>query len=125
MDSQAVERWFEPELYNAAAVRMFVRDRTAPLAVNHAAVLLMASELANNAIIHARTPFCVRLHPTPTALRVEVLDRSGDRPLLRPPDTSAPSGRGLRIVRALASAWGVDPAPEGKRVWFEAPFSPS
>jgi len=121
MGPQAVERWFEPELSNAAAVRMFVRDSTAAMDLNHAAVLLMASELASNAIVHARTPFCVRIDVTPTDLRVEVHDGSPDRPLLRPPDVSAPDGRGLRIVRALASAWGVDPVPEGKRVWFEAP----
>jgi hypothetical protein len=32
---------------------------------------------------------------------------------------AATSGRGLSLVDALASEWGVHPSPPGKTVWFE------
>jgi anti-sigma regulatory factor (Ser/Thr protein kinase) len=118
MESQGVERWFEPELSSAAAVRAFVRDKVAGL-VDDEIVALMASELAINAVTHAGTPFLVRVIPAPSAVRVEVVDGSPDPPLLRPPDMTSPTGRGLHIVRALATAWGVQPVESGKRVWFE------
>jgi hypothetical protein len=31
----------------------------------------------------------------------------------------AASGRGLQIVDHLATDWGVERVPHGKRVWFE------
>ncbi|GIH68024.1 ATP-binding protein [Sphaerimonospora thailandensis] len=37
-------------------------------------------------------------------------------PLQADPDEE--HGRGLAIVAAYTDRWGVDPAPEGKTVWF-------
>ena len=37
----------------------------------------------------------------------------------RPPGTGAGSGRGLYLVDAVATAWGVEPDEAGKKVWFE------
>ena len=31
----------------------------------------------------------------------------------------AEGGRGVWLVESLAVGWGVDPLPDGKRVWFE------
>jgi len=36
------------------------------------------------------------------------------------PSAADETGRGLLIVRELASSWGVEPETEGKRVWFSA-----
>jgi serine/threonine-protein kinase RsbW len=41
--------------------------------------------------------------------------------LLRFPAPTEPSGRGLRIVEALARAWGTVDSPGGKTVWFTLP----
>jgi hypothetical protein len=38
--------------------------------------------------------------------------------VLKALDPDGESGRGLLIVDSLASAWGVDTVPGGKRVWF-------
>jgi hypothetical protein len=53
-------------------------------------------------------------------LRVEVLDDGGGTPDPLPPSRTRPFGRGLNLIDAVASAWGVDPlAAGGKVVWAE------
>jgi hypothetical protein len=42
-------------------------------------------------------------------------------PAPRTPAEEDTSGRGLGLVAALATAWGVDERPGGKSVWFELP----
>lgn len=83
---------------------------------------LVVSELASNAVLHAGTPFTVRVRRGDDIVRVEVLDRSAAQPTPRPLDPAAVSGRGLAIVGTLASDWGVDPNGDGKCVWAELPI---
>ena len=53
-------------------------------------------------------------------VRVEVLDPGPMfNPDPRPPGTGAGSGRGLYLVDAVATAWGVEPDEAGKKVRFE------
>jgi hypothetical protein len=40
-------------------------------------------------------------------------------PVLQESSPTAESGRGLSLVDALATRWGIDPASPGKSVWFE------
>ncbi|MGW1210301.1 ATP-binding protein [Streptomyces sp. NPDC002499] len=92
-------------------------------------VALVVAELASNAVLHARVPgrdFALRLEHRADALRIEVADARGDRgPVAAAPtttDTTADHdhGRGLVIVDALASRWGVtDRSGPGKIVWVE------
>jgi anti-sigma regulatory factor (Ser/Thr protein kinase) len=86
--------------------------------------VLLVSELATNAVLHARTPFTVEIAPTPV-LRVEVHD--GDPRLPHPRDygVEAASGRGLHLVEALAASSGADRNASGKAVWFELAWSGS
>ena len=79
---------------------------------------LLVSELATNAIIHARTAFAVTLSITGNAVRLEVSDRSPAPPVIADVTCDDDSGQGLRIVAGLAHDWGVtrDPAG-GKSVW--------
>ncbi|MFI1668419.1 ATP-binding protein [Streptomyces sp. NPDC020598] len=85
---------------------------------------LLVAELAANAVTHGRVPgrdFRLLLYVIGDALRIEVTDTRGDRmPCLRPADAQGESGRGLRLVDALADRWGVY---EGrwprKTVWAE------
>ena len=83
-------------------------------------VLLAASELMNNALMHTSGEcFISAWFPAPHAcVRVEVVDTSSAWPATRstPP---AIGGRGLGIVDALVSRWGVEGRPPGKVVWFE------
>lgn len=83
---------------------------------------LVVSELAQNAVEHARTPFLVALSLRGRLLHVAVRDESGERPrLLRPgPYQTAPlgdRGRGLTLVRDHCTAWGCTPCRDGKVVW--------
>ncbi|WP_326809452.1 ATP-binding protein [Streptomyces sp. NBC_01186] len=108
-----------------------------PLAASEDAALVVA-ELAANAATHGRVPgrnFRLELRMSDDGtLRIEVADTRGDaHPPAEPPEAAddAESGRGLLLVEALASRWGVLPGPfPRKTVWAEvalgkSPSSPS
>ncbi|MGW5464399.1 ATP-binding protein [Streptomyces sp. NPDC003996] len=86
---------------------------------------LITAELCANAVRHGRVPgrdFHVRLTSEAIGeLRLEVSDTRGERrPTVVPPaGTDAESGRGLRIVTALADEWGVPDrrGGPGETVW--------
>ncbi|HET9077195.1 MAG TPA: ATP-binding protein [Acidimicrobiales bacterium] len=80
---------------------------------------LGTSELVANAVRHAGTD----LQLTVTAGDDVVISvRDGDPQLRRPvaaeEDSLAESGRGLHIVAAVSSDWGITVAADGKMVWF-------
>jgi anti-sigma regulatory factor (Ser/Thr protein kinase) len=81
--------------------------------------LLLTSELVTNAVRHGAGPVRLRLAWDDRGVRVEVADSSLERPILRPIDREAPNGRGLLLVDAMSSGWGVETADDGKTVWFD------
>lgn len=82
-------------------------------------VALVVTELVANAVRHAGTDVWVRLVPLARGLRLEVADASV-RPLrTRPHAQDAEGGRGLVLVDALATRYGVEADAHGKRVWAE------
>ena len=125
-----------PELEAVRRVRSFVRTSLEAVGLGDCAddAGLLVSELAANAVLHARTPFAVHLRPTlEGGVRVEVHDRSPLPPVHTAHSTSATSGRGLDLVATMATRWGSHPVTEppeaggdgdgqewtGKSVWFE------
>ncbi|MFE0730827.1 PAS domain S-box protein [Streptomyces antibioticus] len=80
--------------------------------------LLLLSETLTNAVQHAEGPLGLHVHRTATDLTVEVSDRSPQLPQPRMAGQHEESGRGLILVRALATGWGVRPTDEGKTTWF-------
>lgn len=81
---------------------------------------LLVTELAANALLHARTGFTVTVLALPGGgARIEVADGSLRRPRSRSYGEDATTGRGLHLVEDLGRAWGVDPRPDGKSVWVE------
>lgn len=85
---------------------------------------LVVSELVTNALLHGRAPVRVRILRTPVGLRLEVQDGGNHLPLQVAAREMAMTGRGLSLVAAVASTWGVDSggAPRrvaGKVVWAE------
>lgn len=82
---------------------------------------LLTSELVTNAILHAQSEIELSVSMTPDAIRIDVLDHSAEMPSMREVAEEDTSGRGLGLVEALATAWGVDERPGGKSVWFELP----
>ena len=82
---------------------------------------LLATEVATNAMVHTDSMVTVIVRYLGPVVRVEVGDGSREVPAPTTPDAEAPHGRGLVLVEALASDWGVAPTRTGKRVWFEVP----
>lgn len=81
-------------------------------------VQLAVAELVANAVRHSDTAVEVVLERHADRLEVSVLD---PQPRMLPPRTTdehlPETGRGLRLVGAVAHDWGVEPAGDGKRVW--------
>lgn len=81
---------------------------------------MLTSELATNATLHAGTSFRVRVLRTGEAtVRLEVSDTSLRLPQQRHHSATSTTGRGLRIVGELSTAWGVQAGDDGKTVWVE------
>jgi anti-sigma regulatory factor (Ser/Thr protein kinase) len=109
---------FPPETASVPGARRFV-DRELPGTCWADEVTLLVSELASNAVRHARVPFTVALECDGLKVRVEVADTDTRIPHVQHPPRHAVTGRGLLIVDAIADGWGVEPTPTGKVVWFE------
>ena len=107
-------RAFAAEARSVGAARRYVRDVLRHHPPAHVdAVELMVSELATNSVKHAHSDFKVSIDDAGGEIRVEVRDTGRGQPVLRSPAPLEPSGRGLRIVEALARAWGTVDSPHG------------
>ena len=82
-------------------------------------IVLAVSELVANALLHGGAAEQLRIRRTPRRVVVEVFDREPTMPRPRIADADAESGRGLQLVRRVASRWGARPVPDGKAVWCE------
>ena len=125
------------------ATRSFPLDRDAPRQARHFAlellnswqieqrrgvnlvsdVAIVVSELATNAVRHARSGFTVSVMLTADVIRIRVEDA---RPLAGAPgDPPLPvsADHGLGLVDAVSARWGVQPADGGKTVWAELPLT--
>ncbi|WP_328944287.1 ATP-binding protein [Streptomyces sp. NBC_00250] len=101
----------------------------------HETTVLVAAELATNAVRHGHVPgrdFRLSLRVAGGVARVEVSDTRAERVPPRPGESPGPrpeladGGRGLLLVDALAERWGWCPrsgAP-GKTVWAECALTP-
>jgi anti-sigma regulatory factor (Ser/Thr protein kinase) len=112
-----------PTLDAPKAARRFVVGTLARWGQNQLAdqAALVVSELATNAVIHARSDFIVSVSSQRQAVRISVRDTSVAPPMQRDSAPTALSGRGLGLVAALASHWGAELLADGKVVWAELP----
>jgi len=121
--AQQVDAEYDPEPASPCAARRLVRGALRDWRLEHLtdAATLLVSELATNAVLHARTPFGVRLERDGETLRITVLDCSRAGPVRRAHGVGAGTGRGLTLVGTLAEAWGTrtDVQPWTKAVWCE------
>lgn len=101
--------------------RAFVTSSLAdhnPSAVDDAR--LVATELVTNAAMHGAPPVVVRVMESHDRIRVEVEDSGQSLPVIPAHSTEAMTGRGLSLVAAVSSGWGVEPGSAGgKVVWAE------
>ena len=109
-------------LQSVRLARTFMRERCAehrlPAELCEDAVLL-TSELVSNAVLHGRSEVELRVGREGRCLHVSVHDENSRHPARVREDPDALDGRGLTLVAALASSWGVQDDPTGKAVWFE------
>jgi anti-sigma regulatory factor (Ser/Thr protein kinase) len=121
MDSEwSHDQTWPGELRDVRSARDFVtgrlEDRGLPALVDSAR--LVVSELATNAVRHARTPFSVTLQRAGGTVVLRVQDGSDLGPVPGAPELLSLGGRGLLMVAASSAAWGVTPVPGGgKSVW--------
>jgi two-component sensor histidine kinase len=91
------------------------------------AVTLVASELVGNAVRHACIPerdhLDIGWYVGPDEITISVEDPSSALPVRRIASPEATNGRGLTIVEALTSDWGVERTQRGKRVWAKVPLA--
>jgi anti-sigma regulatory factor (Ser/Thr protein kinase) len=112
---------FPPDVASVAAARRYADGVLSAWDVGDASwtCLQLVSELATNAVIHARTEFTLELSRHENRLRVCVRDASSAQPGVRRYADDSSTGRGLRLVDSMASDWGVQPITFGKIIWFE------
>ena len=107
----------EPRVESARIVRRAMHAQGLSSDVAHA-VDLLATEIIGNAVRHAelrdgqRIVFFARI--SEDFARVEIADPGPGFD----PDEVAVTGYGLRLLRALATNWGIE-CTRGCRVWFE------
>jgi anti-sigma regulatory factor (Ser/Thr protein kinase) len=121
-------RTFSGSLAEVRNVRQFVKLQAGgcPVADD---VVLLASELAANAVRHTASgadgTFIVLVQAADGRVRVEVHDMgSATAPAVRSPGLPRESGAGLALVEAIADGWGFHGSRFGRVVWFEISWQP-
>jgi anti-sigma regulatory factor (Ser/Thr protein kinase) len=115
---------------NAAVVRHSIAADLADHAVTPERiddVVLVASELVSNAVVHAsdqaaKEGLDITWEVQPDYVMITVVDTSPDLPHRRSTKSTDTRGRGLSIVAALALDWGVKRTSLGKQVWARVPI---
>ncbi|MGW2474078.1 SpoIIE family protein phosphatase [Streptomyces sp. NPDC001665] len=83
---------------------------------------LVTGELLVNVLLHTEGGAVLTLEVLPEPVRrvrLSVQDRSSVWPRRRSPGETATSGRGLLLLDAVSTRWGIEPRGEGKAVWCE------
>ena len=103
----------------ARVARLALADRLPALSPGRLADLkLLVTELVSNAVLHGRGAITLKIQHDDEVLRGEVIDQGGGfERELRERGADQVGGRGLLVVEALCSHWGIH---EGTtHVWFE------
>ncbi|MCX4748276.1 ATP-binding protein [Kitasatospora sp. NBC_01287] len=125
-------RWFPKDLRSPSRARQLLREVLARAKEGERYAdcgELLLSELVTNAVVHGpRRGTLIRVvvrlaEEGEGPLRIEVHDIGEGRPLPRQVGADEESGRGLLLVKSLASRWGCCPRAHGigKFVWCEIP----
>jgi len=118
--SLTLERSFPRRAATARAARRFVADALEQGGLQVWPVDLATSELVTNAVENVAGPVHVRIRIAGT-VRVEVADCGPGIPVVPDRSPDRERGRGLMIVDAVSTHWGVERTATGKTVWFVVP----
>jgi anti-sigma regulatory factor (Ser/Thr protein kinase) len=82
---------------------------------------VIVSELMTNVVAHTTSPTTgIAIEQQPDRrIRIEVTDDSSTEPRPYTPKDTSEHGRGLLVVDALSSRWGVTRHHHGKSTWAE------
>ncbi len=119
---QQREAQFDADVKSVPLAREFVREALDDWGATHLndEASLIVTELATNAVLHAGSPYEVRLRRTEGVVRIEVADGDPGTPEPQPFSATAESGRGIVLVSAISASWGIDTQPgRGKVTWAE------
>ena len=128
LEMQPHARRFPGRPDHIGAARRFVAAALAAWPAAQEAAQLLVSEVVTNAIQHSASgdhggSLEVRYTLDDHEIYVEVLDAGGTAaPNRHAEHLEGSSGRGLALVEALASAWGVYDHQAGRAVWFRLPL---
>jgi hypothetical protein len=114
-----VSRRFPPSSHTPRFARMFVGETLTAWGLRHVIpdCNLVVSELATNAVRHARSDLTVSLSQAGNVIRVSVGDSSEAPPAVGAPGVARPDGYGLPLVDQLTAGWGHYQRGSGKLVW--------
>jgi hypothetical protein len=84
--------------------------------------MIVATELASNALLHAAPPYLLRLSTDGRGVHISIHDSLVLTPSLRQYDELALTGRGLQLVADCSRSWGVRGREDGKEVWADVAF---
>lgn len=131
----ADQRRFPPERNSVRSARHYVTgllDQTAGEPVDAALAddaAIVVTELAANAVLHARSAFTLTVSLSAARVRIAVRDNTplpvtgdtvaGDSATSDGAPFTALAGHGLSVVAQIASSWSVEPLRDGKVVWAE------
>src|SRR4051794_8145031 len=121
MNGETAELPVRAEMEAVPEIRRFVAAElsSAAVAVREDAAFV-ASELVTNALLHGDPPVTLRMSRLPDGVRLEVEDQGRRMPVQLQPGADAMTGRGLGLVAAVSSSWGVTPGRSGSKVvWAE------
>lgn len=79
----------------------------------------LVSELATNAVLHAKTDYTITISRTNGTILVRVFDLNSVLPRRRRYGPDSTTGRGILLVADLSTRWGVEAEGSGKVIWFE------
>lgn len=114
-------RWFPCSALAPKAARDFVADTVAGWGYGELVTdaALVTSELATNAFLHAVSDVTLTISRREGSVRIALVDAHPRDPERRPASDTRSGGRGLAIIDAIATQWGVGRIGDRKVVWVE------
>lgn len=116
-----------PTSSGVPAARDFVRGTLSEAGLHGIAdtAALLVSELATNAVLHARSDYRIEVLIAADSVRFTVFDSNPSTAFRRLNRIDAATGRGLALVEAMSTRWGATPRGQlgghAKGIWFELP----